>query len=130
MSAIAVLDADLKHDAALAWWQANQFRLPPTRTFRTRSGGLHLYFAHAEGIGCSAGKLTTGIDVRADGGYVIHWFSAGFDCLDHTPPARWPGWLLVDLLPKPNPRPVRSFPRGDRGDRAIDAALHLGPVVN
>src|SRR5689334_3538050 len=43
MSGVSVLDVDLKHDAALAWWQANEARLPRTRAYRTRSGGIHLH---------------------------------------------------------------------------------------
>ena len=32
-----------------------------------------------------------------DGGYVISWWCAGFGCLDHSPPAPWPDWLLAEL---------------------------------
>lgn len=127
-SGVGAVDIDLKHDAALAWYQANHPRLPVTRTYRTRSGGLHLYLTHAPGIGCSAGKLAAGVDVRGDGGYVIGWGAAGFDCLDHAPPAPWPAWLLAELLPKPKPdpppRPSRSIHRGRAGS-AIEGALSL-----
>jgi hypothetical protein len=125
-SGIDVLDIDVKHDAALAWWHANQYRIPATRSFRTRSGGVHLYFPHAAGLGCSAGKLASGIDVRADGGYVICWFAAGLPCLDHSPAAPWPAWMLALLLPKPEAgrRPMRPMPR-DRDGAAIDGILRL-----
>lgn len=121
-SGIDVLDFDVKHDAALAWWRANQHRIPATRSFRTRSGGVHLYLRHAAGLGCSAGKLAPGIDVRGDGGYAISWFAAGLECLDHAPAAPWPAWMLALLLPKPAPaqRPMRSMSQ----DR-VDGILRL-----
>lgn len=37
----------------------------------TTTGGRHLFFAHPEGLKCSADKLAKGVDVRAEGGYVI-----------------------------------------------------------
>jgi hypothetical protein len=39
---------------------------------RTGSGGWHAYFAHRDGtVPNSAGRLGVGLDVRADGGYVV-----------------------------------------------------------
>jgi hypothetical protein len=125
VSGVDILDIDTKHDTALAWYHDHRPRLPVTRTFRTRSGGLHFYLLHADGLGCSAGKLAPGVDIRGDGGYAIHWFAAGFPCLDHEPPAPWPAWLLADLLKrKPASHPPRSI-RPDHSDRAIDGALRL-----
>ncbi|WP_230690037.1 bifunctional DNA primase/polymerase [Catellatospora paridis] len=45
----------------------------PTRWVRTGSGGLHLYYRHpGRPVPCDQGKrLGPGIDVRADGGYVV-----------------------------------------------------------
>jgi hypothetical protein len=130
VSGFDALDVDLKHDAALAWWGGHEARIPATRTYRTRSGGLHLYFRHADGLGCSAGKVAPGIDVRADGGYVIFWFAAeSGECLEHEPPTTWPVWLLADLQqPRPAPAPAqaaRGAPGGAPDDRAIDGALRL-----
>jgi Bifunctional DNA primase/polymerase, N-terminal len=104
-SGISVVDIDIKHDAALWWWRDNNRRLLPTRTFRTRSGGLHLYFQHADGITNSQGKACAGVDTRGQGGYIIYWFAAGFACLDHTPPQPFPKWLLIELTKKPPPIP-------------------------
>lgn len=45
--------------------------LPPTLTARTPSGGLHLYYLYPSGgLRCRVAVLP-GIDVRADGGYVV-----------------------------------------------------------
>ena len=103
VSGIDVLDLDVKHDAARAWYHVHRDLLPVTRTFRTRSGGAHLHLRHAAGVRNSAGKIAEGVDVRGDGGYAICWFAAGFECIDHSPSAPWPGWLLEPLLAKPVP---------------------------
>jgi hypothetical protein len=124
VSGISVIDIDVKHDAALAWWRANEHRIPATRSYRTRSGGVHLYLLHAAGLGCSVGKLALGIDVRADGGYAVSWFAAGLACLDHSPPAAWPAWMLAQLMPQPKPE-HQERRSGDRADKAIDGILDL-----
>ncbi|GAB3053614.1 bifunctional DNA primase/polymerase [Micromonospora schwarzwaldensis] len=50
--------------------------LPPTAYVVTGSGGLHLYYQHpGQPVTCSQGKsgqgLGPGVDVKADGGYVV-----------------------------------------------------------
>jgi Bifunctional DNA primase/polymerase, N-terminal len=64
------LDIDLE---GLSWLSSVKDRLAPTRVHVTRSGGRHLFWRHAEGLRCSAGRIAKGVDVRADGGYVIWW---------------------------------------------------------
>jgi hypothetical protein len=124
-SNLDVLDVDRKHVEALAWWQANHARLPRTRTFATRSGGLHLYYLHRHGITNTQGKLCLGVDSRGVGGYCIYWFAAGCECLDHSPIAPFPDWLFLELTyqppaPAPSARPINP-------NRAIDGVLrHLG----
>src|SRR5262249_30736150 len=51
-SGLLVLDVDAKHAAARRWWAEVRSELPPTRTHRTRSGGLHLVFRHVPGVKC------------------------------------------------------------------------------
>src|SRR5262249_4407804 len=70
-SNVAVLDIDAKHAAARQWFADNRHRLLPTRAHRTPGGGIHLIFAHVEGLRCSTGKIVLGVDVRAEGGYAI-----------------------------------------------------------
>ena len=125
-SGFDVLDLDVKHDAARAWYQAHRPTLPVTRGFRTRSGGVHLYLQHADGVRNSQGNPASGIDVRGDGGYVICWFAAGFECLEHEPPAPWSVWLLDALraLPAPlQPHIANAFHRNTNA--AIDGVLRL-----
>ncbi len=122
-SGISVLDLDVKYDAARAWYHQNRDRIPTTRSFRSRSGGAHLYFLHAADVRNTASKIAEGVDTRGQGGFVISWFAAGLPCLDHTPPAPWPAWLLKLILPAPV-RPVlrRSLPPRDT-DAAITGIL-------
>src|SRR5471030_421863 len=63
-----VLDIDL---GAKTWWAENRWRIPATQTHRTRSGGLHLFFAHFEGLRNTCSRIARGVDTRADGGSVI-----------------------------------------------------------
>jgi hypothetical protein len=120
-SGIVVLDCDRKHAEAVIWWQRNHHRLLPTRVYQTRSGGLHLYFRDCAGVSNTQGKLCRGIDTRGEGGYVISWFAAGLECLDHTPPQPFPDWLFHALTYRP-PAPL-SAARSINPDRAIDGVL-------
>jgi Bifunctional DNA primase/polymerase, N-terminal len=101
VSGIDVLDVDAKHAIALKWWAAASKRIPPTRTYRTRGGGFHVYFQHAAGICNTQSKLALGVDTRGSGGYIVHWFGAGFECIDHAPIAPWPTWLRAAVLWQP-----------------------------
>ena len=73
-SGLSVLDIDLKNggvpsmDALVRRYGA----LPPTPAVITGSGGYHYYFKYPEsGLRNSAGKLGDGLDIRAEGGYVV-----------------------------------------------------------
>lgn len=114
-SGIDVLDIDAKHDEALAWWHCNRARIPATWRYRTRSGGLHVWFWHWHGQGCTAGRIARGIDTRGDGGYVIYWPGAGLPVLGPSPLAPWPEWLIQALRPK---LPSESAVRPRRGHLA------------
>ena len=70
VSGIDVLDIDPE---GLGWFEANRHLIPVTRVHHTPRGGLHLFFKHAPGLRCSRGRIAPGVDVRADGGYVIWW---------------------------------------------------------
>jgi hypothetical protein len=85
-------------------------QLPDTRTHRTRSGGLHLFFRHAPGLRNSASRLAPGCDVRADGGYVIWWPAAGLPVLSAAPAALWPDQLLRQLQAAPQPPRMPALP--------------------
>jgi hypothetical protein len=103
VSGLAALDIDAGRADGRRWWAENRSRLPGTRTHRTRSGGLHLLFRHVDGLRCSAGKLAIGIDVRAEGGFIVWWPAAGLPTLHDAPLAAWPEWLLALLAPASTP---------------------------
>jgi hypothetical protein len=74
LSGLVVVDLD--GERGMASWHALAGRLGltvATRTAITGGGGRHLFFRAPAGarIGNSAGKLGPGIDIRADGGYVV-----------------------------------------------------------
>jgi hypothetical protein len=123
-----VLDIDsARHDEASAWWAVASKRMPPTRLYLTQSGGIHAYFQHGEGVRNTQSKLAKGVDTRGDGGYAIFWFATGCECLDHSPPAPWPDWLLDCVLWKPEPvisdRSKVSDPA--HADKAIEGVLRV-----
>jgi hypothetical protein len=105
-SGIDVLDIDVKHPDARAWFVAASNKIPPTRIYQTRGGGFHLTFRHADGVRNTESVLARGVDTRGDGGYAIWWWCGGYPCLDHSPVAQWPEWLFESLLYKPEPVPL------------------------
>jgi hypothetical protein len=107
-SGLSVLDIDPRHEGE-RWFDNNEHRLPITRAHGTRGDGVHLVFQHRAGLKCSAGKIAHGVDVRADGGYVIWWPAAEILELSMAPPAPWPDWLgaaPAQAVRRPSPRGV------------------------
>ena len=102
-SNLAVLDIDKQHNG-LEWYEANKHRLPDTYTYRTRSGGLHLWFKHKPPMRCSTAKIAPGIDVKAEGGYIIHWPSAGLEAVST------PLWLAGLNGSHHHPSPLLRLP--------------------
>jgi hypothetical protein len=113
VSGLFVLDVDVQHGGAgtLAALERKHGVLPPAPEVLTGGGGKHLYFAHpGQPVQNSAGKLGPGLDVRADGGYVIappslhangrayRWLRSGRKLELPEPPA----WLLEDVRGRRN----------------------------
>jgi len=100
VSGLVVVDADEPdgHDS-LHSLEREHGPLPLTASVKTPSGGQHYYFAWpGEAVPCSAGRLGPGLDVRADGGYVIAPPSrnaAGrrYEVDEQAPVAELPPWL-------------------------------------
>jgi hypothetical protein len=112
-SNIVALDIDRKYQSAIEWLKSNKFRIPTTRVHRTRSGGFHILFQHADNLGCTVSKIAPGVDTRGDGGYIIWWPAAGLPVLVDAPLAPWPQWLFTALAPKLQsrpPSPIRRIP--------------------
>lgn len=76
VSGLLVIDVDVSPTTngfeSLAHLESQYGRLSDTLSVRTGSGGRHLYFQMpASDVRNSAGRLGRGIDVRANGGYVL-----------------------------------------------------------
>ncbi len=124
-SGLDVLDLDPRHGSD-AWWTANEKRIPVTLIHETRSGGKHLVFKHRAGLRSSAGTLAPGVDVRADGGYVIHWPSAGCPVWLGEEPQPWPAWVLSGLASRPE---ASAAPR-DMANVAPPSAAAVVELLN
>jgi len=72
---LVVVDIDLKSGGPATWEQLREEHSEPleTVTVRTGNGGSHLYFRYPAGHMIKSGTdvLGPGIDVRANGGYVV-----------------------------------------------------------
>jgi hypothetical protein len=149
-----VIDVDPE---GLAWLAANEHRIPTTRRHETRRGGQHLLFRYpmAE-VRNSAGRVSLGVDVRGEGGYVIAPPSPGYAVLEPAMPAEAPAWLIAACSPPPvvvqpaapyagrtepvsdryaaaaldgECRAVAGMREGGRNDRLNVAAVKLGSLV-
>lgn len=105
-SGIIAIDIDPKHGGTIDAVTELAGQKLATRMFRTQSGGTHLIFKYPEGvdhIGNSVGKLAPGVDVRADGGYIVGPTSVidgrAYEILNHDDIDSLPASLLNRLLP-------------------------------
>jgi len=122
VSGIVVLDIDLRHggQASLDAWVRQYGPLPLTVRARSGSGGPHLYFVAPAVLLQSRAGVATGIDIRAEGGYIVappsRHISGGtyqWECPpDTTPLAPLPAWLLA-LLTTTLAHPRRTAPADD-----------------
>lgn len=147
-SGLVVLDVDTRNggDKTLADLEAKYGKLPPTKTVITGSGGRHYYFKYPDGvtkIKSVAGALGQGLDIKADGGYVIappsrhisgdiyRWEDETFD----YPLAELPKWLLSLIIteqPSPNGHKLykdvlngKEIPEGQRNNTLTSLAGKL-----
>lgn len=110
------------------------------------AGRMHLWCRNAPGLRCSAGAVAPGVDIRADGGYVIAWHAAGLPVLWEAPLAPWPEWLRssraapVQRGPEPPRVPddtqsaalmrvVALAPQSERNNRLFWAACRMAGMV-
>lgn len=112
---------DLDGPGAVSWFAnscGRQGGAPRTLTVRT-ARGWHLYFESAAPVPCSAGRIATGIDVRAVGGYVVappseHPTGSTYILARDLPIAEAPQWLVDLALPPasaafvPSPPPLQG----------------------
>jgi len=117
-SGVLVVDMDVpKGYFGLKELQERYGRLPPTRTVHTASGGLHYYFHYPQDSNTYPNTVgltdRIGVDIRAEGGYVVLPPSKLYGRLSYswtafdTPIADLPDWLRA-LLPTKGEH--RQFP--------------------
>lgn len=89
-SGVSVIDIDVHGDKkGEEWRQENASLLGDTRVARTKSGGYHFYYVHEDGIRNSQG-IDGCVDIRGEGGYVIHPESEGYEWQNERPIAPFP----------------------------------------
>jgi hypothetical protein len=113
-SGVLVVDLDNKNGvngiAELEKLEAKHGKLSETYTVITPSGGKHLYFDMPDiDLGCSASRVGPGIDIRAEGGYVIappsmlgdgRTYESVDNGFDITGAAKAPDWLIKLAMAK------------------------------
>jgi hypothetical protein len=112
ISGFFVLDVDPRHggDEALRELERKHGELPHTVRSLTGGGGEHILFAHVPGLRSRAGKVSSGLDIKTDGGYIVAPASMHASGrryvwnVDHHPDdvpfAEAPEWLIA-LAQKP-----------------------------
>ena len=98
-SGLLILDVDGQDGLdALARLEAEYGKLPVTRTVKT-GDGWHFYFHLSVPVPCTRGKIGPGLDIKADGGYVVappsrHENGTQYETTRDTREADCAEWLL------------------------------------
>lgn len=87
---IVVLDLDPRNGADLSIVE----QWPETLTASTPSGGRHCFYSTDEPLTSSTSALAPGLDVKAEGGYVVIPPAEGRDWVRRAPVAPLPAYLL------------------------------------
>lgn len=121
VSGIAVIDIDPRNGgaASIAQLAGNGFLFPNCPEARTGNGGRHLFFAFNPNVRASKDRLGKGIDIKANGGYVVgapsviarseqgpggqyRWVCKPTSVV--LPPL--PRWVIEKVVPKRRPAPT------------------------
>jgi hypothetical protein len=118
---VVVVDVDPRNGGEIGIEQLESAHgpLPETVESHTGGGGRHLFFAHPGGhIPCSSSKIAPGVDVKADGGYIIappsiHPSGAVYEWEvthgpDDIPLSPLPEWLHALLIAQSNSNGFRN----------------------
>lgn len=139
---LVVIDLDVKHDGVENWRDLAERSggHPDCPTALTGGGGRHLFFHSTDALQNSVSVIAPGVDVRAEGGYVIaapslHASGASYawelssDPADVAVPAL-PAWVLALAGRKRTPGKraagaPATFPEGGRNDGLYKLACSL-----
>jgi hypothetical protein len=135
---LAVVDIDPRNDG-----QLDRALMAPTATVATGGGGWHLYYRHPGGPLLAALPGHPGVDIKADGGYVVAPPSthpgtrAAYRWVSGRGIAEMPAALRAALIPPPAPSPPAALrdPQTAQGGGGISSpaallAAHLRAVQN
>jgi len=126
VSGVVVLDIDTVEGHGVNGFAALKrlgWKIPPTTQVLTPSGGRHFYFKHpGQGERVKSGTIEPGVDLKADGGYVIAPPSIGengreYKFVGKAKPAPLPQFLTEALSRDKRPAtPIagESIPEGTR----------------
>jgi hypothetical protein len=126
ISGIAVIDIDPRRGGD-KWFFENRDRLPKTRTHESQSFGQHLIYRQLPGLRCSKDLIAPGVEIKADGGYVIWWPPHGCRVLCEGPVALFPRWLFDELVTLAIKKSA-SAPNGKWGDATLIAGNETKPL--
>lgn len=136
---LIVVDIDVKHDgfASKALLEAQLCPLPKTRVHRTGGGGEHWIYQAPEGSDIrNRNGLLPGVDIKANGGYIIappslHRSGKRYEVIDPSPIAPAPAWLIEQTTAKKQKTPFtpttenQVIPIGERHSKLLSIAGSL-----
>jgi putative DNA primase/helicase len=123
-SGLVVLDIDPRHggDESLRNLEDQYGHLPSTIEAITGGGGRHIFFANPPGLQVHCQTMSRGIDIKADGGYVVaapslhasgQRYTWELSCTpDNAELLPLPDWLLTLLTASPSQGRSVSHPPG------------------
>ena len=147
ISGLVVVDVDAGHggNESLEQLEREHGPMPTTVECGTGGGGRHLYFAHPGGLVRNKIGLAPGVDIRADGGYVVappslHASGLRYVWVEGRTPessaiAPLPDWILREAVEETTRRghPIaywrrlvcEGVPVGERNNTIASLAGHL-----
>jgi hypothetical protein len=135
VSGVLVLDVDGGVGAETLRDLEQRYGPLPGTACSITSSGCHLWFSIDDAVPSTAGRLGAGLDIRADGGYVIappsvHPDGGVYRWLNATPPVAAPSWLVLLARTRPHQPPPPSHAiractgrPGAYGNAALEAEI-------
>jgi hypothetical protein len=137
VSGVLVLDVDGSVGVETLLDLEERYGALPETACSVTSSGCHLWFIMNDAVPSTAGRLGDGLDIRADGGYVIappsiHPDGSSYRWLNATSRAPAPSWLIRIARTRPQrPAPSQHVTRnyvgrsGSYGNSALESEIDL-----
>jgi hypothetical protein len=137
-SVLLVLDIDGSVGAETLRDLEQRYGALPETACSITSSGCHLWFSISDAVPSTARRLGSGLDIRADGGYVIappsvHPDGSSYRWLNSTPNTPAPSWLIRIARTRPQRPPppgqhvswAHCGPPGAYGLAALESEIDL-----